>query len=276
MKLVRSYIGDQRPSLAETKFLADSIVHTQSTLTVVTDPNDEDWDAGTYTLETIIGILSGAVAAVTGTPPSDLSARAGAANDQHAKADGGEADGEAIDFTYSLHLHHRLAGAICAALMLEKNVPQCVVQLRLGVGDCSARQNLSWIFEPKRVPMQALLFVHLVLHLENELAANTHKAVPRPEKPSRDGSLAQLYSSVLLAAGDSAAAQEAWLQSEMSAFDEQEGFEEDEGVEDEDAPQLEPHSTGKQHEAAGAAINGGEGGAPVAKPTRRFFSSGLD
>ena len=52
-------------------------MHTQDTITVVTDPKDEDWDAGKYTLETIIGILSGAVAAVTGTPPSDLSARAG-------------------------------------------------------------------------------------------------------------------------------------------------------------------------------------------------------
>ena len=175
MKLVRSYIGDQRPALAKTKFLAESIVHTQDTITVVTDPKDEDWDAGKYTLETIIGILSGAVAAVTGTPPSDLSARAGAANDQHAKAAGSEADGEAIDFTCSLHLHHRLAGAICTALVLEKNVPQCAAQLRLDVLDCSAPQNLSWIFEQKRVPMQALLFVHLVLHLENELTANTHK-----------------------------------------------------------------------------------------------------
>ena len=74
-------------------------MHTQDTISVVTDPKDEDWDAGKYTLETIIGILSGAVAAVTDTPPSDLSARAGAANDQHAKAAGSEADGEAIDFT---------------------------------------------------------------------------------------------------------------------------------------------------------------------------------
>ena len=78
--------------------------------------------------------------------------------------------------------------------------------------------------------------------------------------------MAQLYSSVLLAAGDSAAAQEAGLQAEINAFEE-----------DEDAPQLEPHLTGKEHEAAGATINGGEGGAPVAKPVgRRFFSSGLD
>lgn len=74
-------------------------VHTQDTITVVTDPKDEDWDAGTYTLEAIIGNLSGTVAAVPGTQPSDLSARAGAANDQHAKADDGEAGGEAIDFT---------------------------------------------------------------------------------------------------------------------------------------------------------------------------------
>ena len=94
--------------------------------------------------------------------------------------------------------------------------------------------------------------------------------------------MAQLYSSVLLAAGDSAAAQEAWLQSETSVLDNQEDFgndedAEDEDAEDEDAPQLEPHLTGKEHEAAGAAINGGEGGAPVAKPVgRRFFSSGLD
>ena len=87
--------------------------------------------------------------------------------------------------------------------------------------------------------------------------------------------MAQLYSSVLLAAGDSAAAQEAWLQSEISAFEDQEDFEEDEGVEDEDAPQLEPHLTGQEHEAAGAAINGGEGGAPVASTRRRFFSTGL-
>jgi hypothetical protein len=88
MKLVRSYIGDQRPALAKTKFLAESIVHTQDTITVVKDPKDEDWDAGKYTLETIIGILSGAVTDVTGTPAPDLSACAGAANEQYAKAAG--------------------------------------------------------------------------------------------------------------------------------------------------------------------------------------------
>ena len=71
---------------------------------------------------------------------------------------------------------------------------------------------------------------------------------------------------MLLAAGDSAAAQEAWLQSEISAFEEDEDVDEDEDAEGEDAPQLEPHLTGQEHEAAGAAINGGEGGAPVAKP----------
>jgi hypothetical protein len=81
------------------KFLAESIVHTQDTITAVTDPKDEDCDAGKYTLETIVGILSGAVTAVTDTPPPDLSARAGAATDQHAKAAGSEAGGEAIDFT---------------------------------------------------------------------------------------------------------------------------------------------------------------------------------
>ena len=74
-------------------------VHTQDTITVVTDPKDEDWDAGKHTLETIIGILSGTVTAVTGTSPPGLSARAGAANQQHAKVAGSEAGGEAIDFT---------------------------------------------------------------------------------------------------------------------------------------------------------------------------------
>jgi hypothetical protein len=72
MKLVRSYIGDQRPALATTQVPGGEhgahagYDHGRHGF------KDEDWDVGKYTLETIIGILSGAVTAVTGTLPSAL------------------------------------------------------------------------------------------------------------------------------------------------------------------------------------------------------------
>ena len=100
MKLVRSYIGDQRPALAKTKFLAESIVHTHDTITVVKDPKDEDWDAGKYTLETIIGILSGAVTDVTGTPAA-RPLRVRGRGERAVRQSGRQADGEATSTSRS-------------------------------------------------------------------------------------------------------------------------------------------------------------------------------